>query len=53
MGLGVQSICIWDGMKQDFLKIYQDYCNAKDLGEEIFKMIQKEGNFLDDYVERL
>jgi hypothetical protein len=38
MGLGGNNIHTWDEMKQVFLRKYQDYCKARDLHEEIFKM---------------
>jgi hypothetical protein len=52
MGLGGQSINTWDVMKQAFLKKYQDYCKARDLHEEIFKINQKEDESLEDYMEQ-
>jgi len=52
MGFDSNSITTWDGMKKVFLKKYQDYCKTRDLGEEIFGMIQKEGESLKDLVER-
>jgi hypothetical protein len=39
-------------MQQTFLKRYQDYCKARELREEIFKITQKEDETLKDYVER-
>jgi hypothetical protein len=39
-------------MKQAFLTKYQDYCRTRDLKDEIFKMIAKENETLDEYFER-
>ena len=52
MGLGSKSIATWDEMKKVFLKKYQDYCKTRDLKEEIFGMTHKEGESLEDLVER-
>ena len=41
MGLGGGTINLWDEMKQDFFRKYQDYCRTRDLKDEIFKMIAK------------
>lgn len=40
-------------MKQTFLNKYQEYCGAQDRKEELFKMSQKEDEYLEDFVERL
>ena len=40
-------------MKQVFLEKYQEYCNTKDKREELFKMVQKEDESLEDFMERL
>ena len=40
-------------MKQVFLGKYQDYCNTKDKREESFKMMQKDEEILEDFVEIL
>ena len=40
-------------MKQVFLEKYQEYFNTKDKREELFKMVQKEDESLEDFVERL
>lgn len=42
VGLGVESISTWAKMKWMFLMMYQDYCRAKDLWEEIFRITQWE-----------
>ena len=36
-----------------FLEKYQEYCNTKDKREELFKMVQKEDESMEDFVERL
>jgi hypothetical protein len=40
-------------MKQKFLHKYQDYCRTKEKREELFKMIHKEDENLEDFVETL
>ena len=40
-------------MKQVFLDKYQEYCNTKDKREELFKMVQRDEESLEDFVERL
>eukprot|EP00253_Pinus_taeda_P004863 PITA_04863 len=40
-------------MKESFLAKYQDYCRMRERKEELFKMIQKEDENLEDFVERL
>ena len=50
--MGSNSIATWDVMKKVLLKKYQDYCKTRDLREEIFGMTQKEGESLEDLVER-
>lgn len=52
MGLRSNSIMTWDEMKKVFLRKYQDHCKTRDLKEEIFGMNQKEGESLEDLVER-
>jgi hypothetical protein len=52
MGLGGGTINSWDEMKQVFLTIYQHYYRTRDLKDEIFKMIAKENEKLEEYVER-
>lgn len=52
MGLASNSFTTWDEMKKVFLKKYQDYCKTRDLREEICGMTQKEGESLEDLVER-
>ena len=53
MSLGGGTITNWDRMKHVFLEKYQEYCNTKDKREELFKMVQKEDESLEDFVERL
>jgi hypothetical protein len=52
MGLGGDTIRTWEQMCGTFLKKYQDYCKARELREEIFKMTQKEEEILEDYLEK-
>jgi hypothetical protein len=40
-------------MKQKFLHKYQDYFRTREKREELFRMIQKEDENLEDFVERL
>jgi hypothetical protein len=51
MGLGGGTINSLDEMKQAFLMKYQDYHRARDLKDEIFKMVAKENQTLEEYVE--
>jgi hypothetical protein len=51
MGLGGGTINSWDGMKQAFLTKYQEYCRTRDLKYEIFQMIAKENESLEEYVK--
>jgi hypothetical protein len=53
MSLGEHVITSWDQMKQRFLNKYQDYCRTREKKEELFKMVQKEDENLEDFVERL
>jgi hypothetical protein len=53
MSLGGHVITTWDQMKQKFLNKYQDYCRTREKREELFKMMQKEDENLEDFVERL
>jgi len=52
MGLGGGTINSWDGMKQAFLRKYQDYYRTRDLKYEIFQMMEKENESLEEYIER-
>ena len=36
-----------------FLEKYQEYCNTKDKKEELFKMVQRDDESLEDFVESL
>ena len=36
-----------------FLEKYQEYYNTKDKREELFKMVQKEDESLENFVERI
>jgi hypothetical protein len=53
MSLGGYVITTWDQMKQKFLNKYQYYCRTREKREELFKMMQKEDENLEDFVERL
>ena len=39
-------------MKQTFLEKYRDYGKTKDMRDEIFRMLQGENEFLEDYEQR-
>jgi hypothetical protein len=52
MGLGGGTINSWDEMKQAFLMKYRYYFRTMDLKVEIFKMIAKENEKLEEYTER-
>jgi hypothetical protein len=53
MSLGGHVITTWYQMKQKFLNKYQDYCRTREKREDLFKMMQKEDENLEDFVERL
>jgi len=53
MSLGAQVITTWDQMKEIFLAKYHDYFQTRERKEELFKMVQKEDENLEDFVERL
>jgi len=44
MSLGTQVITTWD---------HQDYCRTRERKEKLFKMVQKEDENLEDFMERL
>lgn len=52
MGLITQSIRTWNDMKQTFLDRYMDYCMPTNHKDEVFKMMQKEDENLEDLLER-
>ena len=52
MGLAGGVINNWDQMKESFLKKYQDYCRSRELKDEIFQMVAKPNETLEEYVER-
>ena len=52
MGLATQSTRTWNDMKQNFLDRYLDYCMPTNHKDEVFKMVQKEDENLDDLLER-
>lgn len=51
MGLGGGTINDWDQMKTTFLKKYQDFCRTRELKDEIFQMVAKTNETLEEYVE--
>ena len=51
MGLGGGTITDWDQMKTAFLKKYQDYCRTREPKDEIFQMVPKTNETLEEYVE--
>ena len=53
MSLGGHVITTWNQMKEMFLAQYQDYCRTREKMEELFKMVQKEDENIEDFVERL
>ena len=53
MSLGGETVTTWDQMKQVFLEKYQEYCNNKDKREDLFKMVQRDEEILEYFVERL
>eukprot|EP00253_Pinus_taeda_P004519 PITA_04519 len=52
MGLGGGVINNWEQMKEYFLKKYQNYCRFRELKDEIFQMIARPNETLEEYVER-
>eukprot|EP00253_Pinus_taeda_P025718 PITA_25718 len=52
MGLGGGVINNREQMKESFLKKYQDYCRSRELKYEIFQMIARLNETLEEYVER-
>jgi len=50
MGLGGGTINDWEQMKTFFLKKYQDYCQTRELKDEIFQMVSKPNETLVEYV---
>ena len=53
MSLRGHVITTWDQMKHKFLLKYQDYYRTREKREELFMMVQKEDENLEDFVERL
>lgn len=51
MGLGTHTIRTWEEMKNVFLEKYKDYYMPHNLKDEVFKMMQKEDESLEDLVE--
>lgn len=52
MGLPEKCITTWEGMRQSFLNKYQGYSKARELKEEIFRMVLREDESLEDQLER-
>ena len=52
MGLLPQSVRTWNDMKQTFLDRYLDYCMPTNHKDEVFKMVQREDENLEDLLER-
>jgi len=51
MGMGEGVINDWEQMKGAFLKKYQDYCRSRELKDEIFQMVARPNETLEEYVE--
>lgn len=51
-GFRGKSITTWDDMKKIFLEKYQDYHNSRDIKDKIFKIMQKEDENMEEFVER-
>ena len=52
MGLLPQSIRTWNDMKQKILDRYLDYCMPTNHKDEVFKMVQREDENLEELLER-
>lgn len=52
MSLGINSIKTWEQMKTTFLDKHKDYCMPHNIKDEVSKMVQKEDENLEDFVER-
>ena len=52
MGLITHSIRTWEEMKSAFLQKYKDYCTPHNQKDEVFKMMQREDENLEDLIER-
>ena len=51
MGLGGGTINDWEQKKTTFLKKYEDFCQSRELKDEIFQMVAKTNETLEEYVE--
>ena len=51
MGLVTQPIRTWNDMKKTFLDRYLDYCMPTNDKDEVFKMMQREDENLEDFIE--
>jgi hypothetical protein len=52
MGLMKDTIISWDQMTKKFMEKYQNYFKDKERREEVFKMMQREDERLEDYIKR-
>lgn len=52
MGLVTQSIITWNEMKKTFLDRCLDYCMPTNHKDQVFKMMQREDENLEDLIER-
>ena len=50
MGLITQSIRTWDEMKSEFFQRYMDYFTPINRKDEVFKMMKKEHENLEDLI---
>jgi len=53
MSLRGHVITTWEEMKEKFLIKYQDYYRTREKREELFKMVQKDNENMEDFVKRL
>lgn len=51
MWLGGGVINNWNQMKEAFLKKYHDYCRFRELKDEIFQIVARPNETLEEYVE--
>ena len=49
-GFRGEFITTWEDMKKIFLVKYQDYYKSRDIKEEIFNIMQKEDENMEDFV---
>ena len=53
MKLGGETVTTWEQMNYVFLGKYQEYCRTKYKREELFNMVHKEEQSMEDFVEIL